>query len=293
MTVEEYRASQKRRIFAVSHSYGVAGLVLGALLAIQEFFGMLENSIKYMGLGRRRRDPMTLMEFRGSHKRRFFAVTRSVSLVGLGLVTLMAISAGMAGQQAGAKESQAKPAMQQQMQAQMQSQMQSQMQDMMVMMQNTAVWTPRGLVVLQGNRLLHYTPEMKLEHTIALPVPPSPAMVPATMPRSGNMPGAMPMAMPPMRSRVAARILPTADGLVVIRGQQVLWLDSSFKVAGQATLPDLPPLTPAEMAAVCPMNPPMMPGGGMMMGSASMPGMPGMPIQGAAPVKAELPMPRR
>jgi hypothetical protein len=280
MTLEEFRASQKRRVFAVSRNYGIAGLVLGTLLAIQGFFGMLENGIKSMGLGRRRMIPMTLGEFQGSHRRRLYAVARSTSLVGLVLLVLLAISAGMVGKKAVAQDSPAKPAMQQQMQAQM--------QDMMVMMQNTAVWTQQGLVVLQGNRLLNYATDLQLQQTITLPLPQLPAIAPAATP--GNMP---PDARPSVRSQLAARILPTTNGLIVIRGRQVIWLDAKFRITGQAMLPELPPLTPAEVAAICPMGPPMIKGEGMLMGGASMPGMPGMPIQSAAAAKAGSTQPQR
>lgn len=285
MTLEEFRAGQKRRVFAVSRNYGITGVVLGTLLAVQNFLAMLESSIKSVGLGRRRMSPMTLGEFRGSHRRRLYAVARSTGLVGLVLLTLFVLSAGIAGKAAVAKESRSKPAMQQ---------MQAQMQDMMVMMQNSAVWTAQGLFVLQGNRILHYSADMQLQHTITLPIPQASTTASAAMPMSGSMPGSMAMGtLPSMRSRVAARLLPAANGLIVIRGRQIIWLDGNYEVAGKATLPELPPLTPDELAAVCPMDPPMMPGGGMMMGATGIPGMSGMPIQGAAAAQAGHFLPQR
>lgn len=285
MTLEEFRASQKRRVYAVSRNYGVAGVVLGTLLAIQNFLAMLEHSIKALGLGRRRMDPMSLREFRGSHQRRLYAVARSTSLIGLVLLTLLALSAGMAKNGAVAKDSRSKLA---------QQQMQAQMQDMMVMMQNTAVWTASGLFVLQGNRILHYTADLQLRHTITLPMPQSSTMVPAAMPMRASSPIHLPMdAMSSVRSRVAARILPAADGLIVIRGRQIIWLDGNYEIAGTATLPELPPLTPDELSAVSPMDQPLMPGGGMLMGGTGIPGMSGMPIQGAAAAQSRHPLPQQ
>lgn len=158
----------------------------------------------------------------------------------------------------------------------MRQQMMAMMQDMMVMMQNTAVWTPQGLVVLQGNRLLAYTPDLKLAHTVALPVPPAPAMPMATPATPGAM--AMPT-MPSLRSQVSAKLIPTDDGLLVVRGQQVLRFDRNFKLVSQVMLPDLPPLTASETAAVCPMCMQMM----MMMGG-------GMPMGGAAGMPMNMPM---
>lgn len=286
MTLEEFRASQKRRVYAVSRNYGVAGVVLGTLLAIQNFLAMLEHSIKALGLGRRRMNPMSLREFRGSHQRRLYAVARSTSLIGLVLLTLLALSAGMAKNGAAAKESRTNLVKQQQMQAQM--------QDMMVMMQNTAVWTASGLFVLQGNRILHYTADLQLRHTITLPMPQSRAMVPAGMPMGASSPSHLAMdAMPSVRSRVAARILPAADGLIVIRGRQIIWLDNNYEIAGSATLPELPPLTADELSAVCPMDQLMMPSGGMLMGGIGIPGTSGMPIPSAAAAQARYSLPQQ
>ena len=87
-----------------------------------------------------------------------------------------------------------------------------------------------------------------------------------------------------------ARILPAADGLIVVRGRQIVWLDHNYKVSAQATLPVLPQLTPAEMAAICPVNQSMMPGAGMFMGGA---GMTGMQMPGAAGSPAGMPMGQR
>lgn len=132
------------------------------------------------------------------------------------------------------------------------------------MMQNTAVWTPQGLIVLQGNRLLHYTPDLRLQHTVILPVPTMSATPPATSPT--------PHAMPALRSLVPAKVIPTEAGVIVVRGQQVIRLDQNFQIVGQVQLPDLPPLTPAETAALCPMcQHMMMMGGGMPMGGGMTP----------------------
>lgn len=176
------------------------------------------------------------------------------------------------------------------------------MQDMMVMMQNTAVWTPQGLVVLQGNTLLHYSPELRLQHTITLPLPPAPPAMAPMAPPDGAAPGmAMPMNMPMMevRSLIPAKILPNNEGLIIVRGKQLIRLDRNFQVIGQATLPDLPALTAAEIAALCPMCQQMMMmmngmtmgrgmmGGGMMgggmMGGGGMPGAPAQPTPMAPP----------
>jgi len=190
---------------------------------------------------------MTLKEYRDSRNRRWFKFTRNLIFAVLVLGVLIAITAAMVGSQAAAEDNAPMPATD------------GQMQDMMVMMQNTAVWTPQGLVVLQGNRLLHYSPALMLQHTISLPVPTALPLEPQSMPESSD--AAVNMAMDEqaqMRSYVSARILPVIDGLIVIRGQQVIWLDSSFKLAGHATLPELPPLTAAELAAVWPLDQPMM-----------------------------------
>lgn len=163
------------------------------------------------------------------------------------------------------------------------------MQDMMVMMQNTAVWTPQGLIVMQGNRLLHYTPDLQLQHTIMLPLPPAPPAMAPMAPADGTAPGgmAMPMnmRMAPLRSLIPAKILPADEGLIIVRGQQVIRLDKNFQVIGQATLPDLPALTPMEISALTPMCQQMMMmmnnmtmGRGMMNGGGGM--MPGGPMPG-------------
>jgi hypothetical protein len=146
----------------------------------------------------------------------------------------------------------------------MQQQLLAQAKDMMVMKQNTAVWSSQGLVVLQGNRLLHYSPNLILKHNITLRVPQAPAWLPLVKPETTNEPGDIaPDALSTLRSRLVVRIMPTAGGLIVVRGLQVISLDSNFKVVGQITLPDLPPLTPTELATACPQSLPMAPDDGI------------------------------
>lgn len=113
--------------------------------------------------------------------------------------------------------------------------------EMATMLQNTAIWTPQGLIVLQGNRLLHYTTALQLQHTVTLPTA-------ATMTTTT----------PALRSLIPAKLLPTEDGVVVVRGQQIIRLNRDFKVVGQATIPDLPPMTEAELNAANPMCQSMM-----------------------------------
>jgi hypothetical protein len=117
------------------------------------------------------------------------------------------------------------------------AQMMQMMQDIMVMMNNTAVWTPQGLYVLQGNNLLMYTPTLTLAKTVALPTP--------AMPPAGTMAN--------IRGMVPARILTTDNGIVVVRGQQILRFDANLTQLNTALLPNLAPLTATQMAAVCPM----------------------------------------
>ena len=116
------------------------------------------------------------------------------------------------------------------------------MQDLLVMMHNTAVTTPQGmLVVLQGNRLLIYGVDLTLQHTVVLPTP----MMPAT-----PLPPA-----PSLISQIPSKILPTADGgLLVVRGQQVIRLDATFTVTGSVMLPDLPPMSSADLVAASPLS---------------------------------------
>lgn len=136
----------------------------------------------------------------------------------------------------------------------MMNQIISTMQDMMIMSQNTATWTPQGLVVLQGNRLLVYAPDLTLQHTVVLPAPAATATATA---EAGNTPGATTTipamaAMPAMRSMIPPKIIPTDTGLLIVRWQQIIRLDNNYEVACQSTLPDLPPLTPTDLATVCP-----------------------------------------
>ena len=49
MTVGEFRESQKRRVFSIGRNYGIAGLLLGALMTIQGLFRMSPSSYKYLG----------------------------------------------------------------------------------------------------------------------------------------------------------------------------------------------------------------------------------------------------
>ena len=158
------------------------------------------------------------------------------------------------------------------MPAMQQSMMMMHKQDMMAMMQTTAVWTPQGLVVLQGNDLLHYSSDLQLQHTITLPDPLTIVMAPGAGGTTVDN-QAMP-AMSMRHSQVPMKILPTDDGLIVVRGQQVIRLDSNFQVIAQTMLPDVLPLTAAEMVAVCPTCQPM-----MMTGEA------------VAPVTYSIPMP--
>jgi hypothetical protein len=204
---------------------------------------------------------MTLEIFKSSQRRHMHVVVRRLGIAGLIVFSLLAISAGVAGNQTAAN---GRP-----MGSEMQQMMHSQMQDMMIMSQNTAVWTPAGLVVLQGNRLLHYSADLQLRHNVSLPVPQDLANALALSPQASKWLNNAAIGIEPsIRSQVSVQILPTADGIVVVRGQQLIMLDSSFKITGQATLPALPELTPAELAVVCPMSHAPAPNGGMFMGSA-------------------------
>ncbi len=215
---------------------------------------------------------MTLERFRGTQFRRRLAITSIAGSLGLLLMASLALSASKTGRMEVAMDPLPQPGMQ--------PPMESQMQDMMIMMQNTAVWTSKGLMVLQGNRLMHYTTDLRLQHTVALPLPPASSAMAQDMTAPGEMPEHMsPEQLPAMRSRISARILPSTDGLIIVRGQQVIMFDNDFKITREVTLPDMPPLTSEELAAVLPMNHHMLPGDGMRMGS---PGMPGMPMAGTA-----------
>lgn len=116
----------------------------------------------------------------------------------------------------------------------------SQVQDIMVMSQNTAAWTPQGLVVLQGNRLLVYAPDLSLKRAVNLPVPAnSPAL-------AGAAAGSMASLIPP-------RIISTDRGLFIVRWQQLIRLDKDFQVVSQAMLPTGSSVTAENMGAVCPL----------------------------------------
>ncbi len=131
----------------------------------------------------------------------------------------------------------------------MRARMMAGMQDMMVMMQNTTAWTPMGLVVLQGNRLLHYSTDLQLRHQVTLPIPQT-AIATGTPGTTGTT--TLPEAQP-LRSLIPVQILPADNNsIIVVRGQQVLRYDRDFRLMAQATLPILPPLTVAEANAICP-----------------------------------------
>lgn len=119
----------------------------------------------------------------------------------------------------------------------------SQVQDLMVMSQNTAAWTSQGLVVLQGNRLLVYAPDLSLKRSINLPVPPTtPALTSTTVPQLTSMANLIP-----------PRIIPTDRGLFIVRWRQIIRLDKDFQVTSQAVLPSGSPLTAENLGAVCPL----------------------------------------
>lgn len=186
---------------------------------------------------------MNLNEHRETKRRQLLAVARRAGIAGLVLIALIVVSARLTGRPAAAEDSL------------QQTDKQQQAQDMKVMLQNAAVWTDNGLVVLQGNRLLHYSADMQLRHTIALPLGKDNKATPKSVPQSANKSVSItPEVLPALRSNIPAQIIAADDGLIVVRGQQVIRLDSQFKVTGQAALPNLPKLTPAELAALFPIN---------------------------------------
>jgi len=210
---------------------------------------------------------MTYEQYKGRRIRHALAVARNLSIAVLILgVMLFAVTAAMASKLDNTGAAPTMPTMQ--------DQLKPAMQDMMVMLQNTAAWTPQGLVVLQGNRLLHYSPDMQLRHTLTLPLPDTSDIAKLT---TSDADGMAPAEMPATRSTLTARILPTDAGLVIVRGRQAIELDGEFHITGQATLPELPPLTSDEISAICPMSEQMMMmmmmGQGMPTGEAVMPGM--------------------
>lgn len=135
----------------------------------------------------------------------------------------------------------------QMMTPEMRQHMMSMVQGLMTMAQNTAVWTPQGLYVLQGNRVLQYDTNLALRRQAVLPLPPAAT---ATMPPAGGT-AAMPTV--DLSSLVPAKLVPTENGIIVVRGQQILRLDNMLRVVNVAALPALPPMTPQETAAVCPL----------------------------------------
>lgn len=148
------------------------------------------------------------------------------------------------------------------------AQMMAMTHDLLVMSQNTAAWTPQGLVVLQGNRLLAYSPDFRQVRQIALPLPtPTTTAATTTTPETGT---ARPMATMPLRSMVTSRLIQMPNGgLLVVRGQQIIQLDPTFRPIAQVMLPDLPPISAEEMAAVCPLCSQMQMMAGMMAGMAA------------------------
>lgn len=161
----------------------------------------------------------------------------------------------------------------------MRQRMMSMMQDYLVMSQNTAISTPQGIVVLQGNRLLLYrNSDLKLMNTLQLPVPAMPAATEAA--------GAMPNR--PLRGMVSAKILMLPnDEILVIRGQQLVKVNRGLTAATQtASLPDLPPLTTAELSIVSPLA------AQIAMMPMMMMGMPGMAAGMNPPVATTPPMGR-
>jgi len=159
-----------------------------------------------------------------------------------------------------------------QMTPEMHARMMQQVQEMLIMAQNTAVWTSQGLVVLQGNRLLVYDTNLNLRQTVMLPATTPVVVVPPAEPQPTVV---QPI---PLRSMVPPQLIPVEKGLIVVRGQQVLRFDQNFRLVNQTTLPALPPLSSADLAATCPicLQLPMMPATGM-----PMPGTPGASMPGA------------
>ena len=188
-----------------------------------------------------------------------------VGLALLALIALPAFSQGGAGAPPTTAQPPAGEAMScpmHQMTPEMRAHMMAMVQEFLTMSQNTAVWTPQGLTVLQGNRVLHYGPDLALRHQVALPLPQMPAGAPAVN----------------LRSQVPARLIPTDAGIIVVRGQQIIRLNNQFQVMNVAMLPALPPLTPAETAAVCPLCGQM-----AQMMAMGMMGMPGTDVAAAPP----------
>ena len=199
---------------------------------------------------------MTLENFRTIQRKRQTLTKRNLSFAVISLAVVLALVVSYSSKPAAANEDSRR--FDQQLG-------QGRVQDMMIMDQNTAVWTSQGLVVLQGNRLLHYSADMELQQAINLPL--ANIQDPQIKAMSDNSStGVAWNEASTMRSRLAAQIIPAGDGLIVVRGQQVIWLDGKFSISGQATLPDLPMLSAAELAAICPIAA----GDGMQMGGQDM-----------------------
>lgn len=119
------------------------------------------------------------------------------------------------------------------------------MQDLLIMSQNTAVWATDRLYVLQGNRVLEYSADMRLVRTSDLPVPAvaTAAVEPATPPVATST---------MLRSQVPTQLIPITNGLIVVRGRQVVRLNRTLQAVNVATLPELPQMTAQQTAAACP-----------------------------------------
>lgn len=143
----------------------------------------------------------------------------------------------------------------------MQAHMRQFAQDALLMAENTAVWVNDRLVVLQGNRLLQYSNDLTLVRTVELPLPSTPTPTPAAAPGTATTPPVH-----PLPGMLPTKLIPISNGdLIVIRGMQVLRLGKELEVLNTAILPALPPLTTAEVDAICPLCG-RMPAAGMGMG---------------------------
>ena len=125
----------------------------------------------------------------------------------------------------------------------MRQRMAAMMQDILVMSQNTAVDTPEGIVVLQGNRLLQLDNNtLAVKHTLTLPAVAMPAMTGTTDQTA------------PLRSMVPAKLLVQANGdVIVVRGQQVIRVAKDLTIAKASNIPNLPMLTQADLYSVSPL----------------------------------------
>jgi len=125
----------------------------------------------------------------------------------------------------------------------MRQRMAAMMQDILVMSQNTAVDTPEGIVVLQGNRLLQLDNDnLNVKRTLTLPAVPMPAMTGTTDQTA------------PLRSMVPAKLLVQTNGdVIVVRGQQVIRVAKDLTIAKASSIPNLPMLTQADLYSVSPL----------------------------------------